>query len=253
MLPAIFVSHGAPSLVLEDGPTQNFLRQLGAEMNRPRAIVCVSSHWETDRVKVGQSDAPQMIYDFHGFPRQLYQVQYPAPGDPALGAKILQSLAADGIDAAGDASRGFDHGVWTPLVLMFPDASIPVLPISVQPNLSARHHFAVGRALGKLREENVLILGSGTATHNLAELRRGSLPPHTGQFENWLCDSIVEGRAEDLIDWDRKAPHALRNHPTPEHFLSLFAPLGASSDPRGRILHRRFEFGAISMAAFAWD
>ncbi len=253
MLPALFVSHGAPSLVLEDGPTQQFFRRFGAEMERPRAIVCISAHWETARTAAGLAEAPEMIYDFSGFPRPLYEVKYPAPGDPALGAVILKSLADAGIDAVGDPSRGFDHGVWSPLVLLFPDANIPVVSVSVQPNLSAQHHFAVGRAMRKLREENVLIIGSGSATHNLAELGRRPLPPHAEQFEQWLCDSIVEGRTDDLIDWETHGPQARRNHPTPEHFLPLFAPLGAAAEPRGRILHRRFEYGSLSMAAFAWD
>ena len=253
MVPTLFVSHGAPSLVLEDGPTQKFIRQMGGAMERPRAIVGFSAHWETAAVKVGLAESPRMTYDFHGFPRELYQVQYPAPGDPELGTKILRCLADAGIDAVGDPSHGFDHGVWSPLVLLFPDASIPVVPVSVQPNLPAQHHFAVGMALRKLREEDVLIIGSGSATHNLAELGRQPLPPHAAQFESWLCAGIVEGRTADLINWEADAPHARRNHPTPEHFLPLFAPLGAATDPRGRILHRRFEFESLSMAAFAWD
>lgn len=253
MQPTLFVSHGAPSLVFEDGPTQQFFREMGAGMEPPRAIVCVSAHWETSRQAVGMAESPRMIYDFSGFPPQLSQVQYPAPGDPELAARILKLLAAEGIDAVGDASRGLDHGVWSPLVLMFPDAKIPVVPMSVQSNLPAQHHFAVGRALRKLREDNVLIMGSGSATHNLAELGRRPLPPHAQQFENWLCDSIVEGRTGDLIGWAEKAPQPGSNHPTPEHLLPLFAPLGAATDARGRIVHRRFEFGSLSMAAFAWD
>ena len=253
MIPALFVSHGAPSLVLEDGPTQQFFRQFGAEMERPRAIVCISAHWQTVGATVGLAQSPRMIYDFSGFPAPLYEVKYPAPGDSELGAKIVESLKDAGVDATSDLSRGFDHGVWSPLALMFPDAAIPVVPMSVQPDLPAQHHFAVGRALRKLREENVLIMGSGSATHNLAELGRRPLPPHAQEFETWLCESIVEGREQDLIDWESKGPQARRNHPTPEHLLPLFGPLGAATDPLGRIVHRRFDFGSLSMAAFAWD
>jgi len=253
MSPAIFVSHGAPSLVLEDGPTQQFFRKYGAEMERPSAIVSISAHWNTPRVTVSLAEAPKMIYDFSGFPAALYQVQYPAPGAPALGQRILESLGAAGIAASGDVARGFDHGVWSPLVLMFPEASIPVVSVSVQPGMPARHHFEVGRALRKFREENVLIIGSGSATHNLAELGRRPLPPHAEQFEEWLCEAIVEGREAELLAWEERAPQAHRNHPTPEHFLPLFGPLGAAGDPKGRIVHRRFEFGSLSMAAFAWE
>ena len=119
--------------------------------------------------------------------------------------------------------------------------------------MTAAHHVLVGRALRKLREDGVLVIGSGSATHNLAELGRRPLPPHAELFEKWLCDSIVAGRMDDLIGWETYAPQAHRNHPTPEHFLPLFAPLGAAADPHGRIEHRRFEFGSLSMAAFAWD
>lgn len=253
MIPAIFISHGAPSLVLDDGPTQRFFRKFGEEMDRPRAIICVSAHWETKQVTVGLAEAPEMIYDFFGFPQPLYDVKYGAPGDPKLGAMIIQALADEGLNAVGDPSRGFDHGVWSPLVLMFPHAGIPVVPVSVQPALSAKHHASMGRALRKFREEGVLVMGSGSATHNLAELGRRPLPPHAEQFEQWLCDSIVEGRTDDLIAWETHAPQARRNHPTPEHLLPLFAPLGAAADPRGRIVHRGFEFGSLSMDAFAWD
>ncbi len=248
MLPSIFVSHGAPSLVLEDGPTQQFFRQLGATMERPRAIVCISAHWETSRVTVGTAQAPTIISDFQGFPQALYQVKYPAPGDPALAQSIAQALHAD-----TDPTRGFDHGVWSPLVLLYPDASIPVIPISVQRYHSAQDHFAVGQALRPFRDEGLLIIGSGSATHNLAELGRLPLPPHAQAFESWLCDSIVEGRTQELIDWETTSPHPRLNHPSPEHFLPLFAPLGAATNPKGRVLHRRFEFGSLSMAAFAWE
>lgn len=248
MLPTIFVSHGAPSLVLEDGPTQEFFRHLGATMERPRAIVCVTAHWDTPQLTVGLAAAPAMIYDFHGFPQALYELKYPAPGDPALAASIAQTLGA-----TGDPKRGFDHGVWSPLMLLFPDANIPVIPISVQPRISARDHFAVGQALRPFREQGVLIIGSGSATHNLAELGRRPLPPHAQEFENWLCESIIEGRTEELLEWNTRSPHPYQNHPTPEHFLPLFAPLGAASKPEGRILHRGFEFGSLSMDAFGWD
>ena len=153
--------------------------------------------------------------------------------------------------AEGIGKRGFDHGVWSPLILMYPDAVIPVVEISVQPNKNAAHHYAVGQALTPLRNENILIMGSGSATHNLRELGRGG--PHIIEFENWLCNAVEAGRGEDLIDYERKAPHARRNHPTPEHLLPLFAPLGAAEGKHGEVLNRVFDYASLSMAAFIWQ
>jgi 4,5-DOPA dioxygenase extradiol len=173
-------------------------------------------------------------------------MRYAAPGDPELGRRILDLLPG----ARGEEKRGFDHGVWSPLILMYPDASIPVVEVSVQRRQSAALHYGVGQALAPLREEGILILGSGSATHNLREIGRGG--PHVTEFEDWLCDAITDGRAEDLIRWEELAPHARRNHPTPEHLLPLFAPLGAANGEPGEVLNRVFEYASLSMAAFTW-
>jgi 4,5-DOPA dioxygenase extradiol len=251
MAPALFISHGSPGLILETTPSRDFLASLAARLGNPRAIVCVSAHWETVEVNVGLSAAPATIHDFSGFPQELYRRQYAAPGDPALGNRILGLLRAAGIKASGDAARGFDHGVWSPLSLICPDASIPVVEVSVQPHLSPAHHLAVGRALAPLRAEGVLIVGSGSATHNLRELGRSA--PHAVAFESWLCAAVAEGRVDDLVHAEERAPAFLRNHPTPEHFLPLFAPLGAAvGGAKAEILNRYFEYGALSMAAFLW-
>ena len=254
---SIFVSHGAPSLVLEPTPSRSFLSELGASLGRPRAVLCVSAHWEAPRPSVGAARHPRMIYDFYGFPPELSAVQYPAPGDPSLAQEVAKLLTEDGLDAVVDPSRGLDHGVWVPLSLMFPDATVPVVPLSVQPQLGAAHHFAIGRALRPLRQENVLILASGGATHNLrllSTLDPGAPPPErTAAFEAWLCESVGNARVEDLLHYRERAPYVRWNHPTPEHFLPLLVALGAASDNApGRILNRRFEYGALSMAAFAW-
>ena len=251
--PAIFVSHGAPSLVLEPSPTRAFLEGFGAKVERSRAVICASAHWETARPAVSLAPHPGMIYDFSGFPEELYQVQYPAPGDPAIGRRAIELLRDAGIEMDGDESRGFDHGVWSPLALMFPDARVPVVAISVQPHLNAAHHLAVGRALRPLREEGVMILGSGSTTHNLRELGHRKAD-HAVAFEAWVCDAVAEGRVDDLVHWEERAPEARRNQPTTEHFLPLFVPLGSAQDgAKGRVLNRHFEFGALSMAAFVWD
>ncbi len=255
MKPTLFVSHGSPSLMLEHGGSRDFLAGLGTRVGRPTAIVCVTAHWESVKPVVSLAAHPETIHDFYGFPPEMYRIRYPAPGDPALGQRILGLLSNAGIQASGDAGRGIDHGVWSPLALMYPAADIPVVAISVQPGLGFHDHLAVGRALRPLRNEGVLIMGSGSATHNLRELGRQT--PHAATFETWLVQAAQEGRADDIAHADTLGPHYLRNHPSPEHFLPIFAPLGAACDDSGttakaEALNRVFDYGSLSMAALLW-
>ena len=251
MSPTLFISHGSPALMLEATPSREFLAKFAGRLGNPRGIVCISAHWETEDVAVGLAAAPATIHDFSGFPAELYQKRYSAPGDPALGNRVLSLLHSAGIRATGDSNRGFDHGVWSPLSLIFPDASVPVVEVSVQPHLDAAHHLAAGRALASLRDEDILIVGSGSATHNLRDL--GRAVPHATAFEAWLCDAVTDGCIDDLVNAEQRAPAFARNHPTPEHFLPLFAPLGAAgSSAKGEVLNRHFEYGSLSMAAFLW-
>jgi 4,5-DOPA dioxygenase extradiol len=251
MAPTLFLSHGSPALILEASPSRAFLTNLANRLGTPRAIVCVSAHWETTDVAVNLAPNPATIHDFYGFPEELYKQQYPAKGDPVLGNRILKLLELAGIKATGDPNRGIDHGVWSPLSLIYPDASIPVIEMSVRPHESAAHHLAVGRALVPLRTEGVLIVGSGSATHNLREIGRSA--PHALAFEEWLCKAVAEGRTDDLIHAEQRAPEYVRNHPTPEHFLPLYAPFGAAEEgAKAEILNRHFEYGSLSMAAFLW-
>jgi 4,5-DOPA dioxygenase extradiol len=245
--PSVFVSHGSPALAIEPGPSRDFLISLGKRVGTPKAIVCVSAHWETEDVCVSLDPRPETIHDFYGFPEELYRMRYAAPGDAALGQRIVDSIPG----ARGVESRGFDHGVWSPLILMYPEARVPVVEISVQRGMSALQHYGVGEALAPLRAEGVLILGSGSATHNLREIGRGG--PHVAEFEEWLCDAVREGRAQDLVRCAELAPSFRRNHPTPEHLLPLFAPLGAAGGEPGEVLNRVFEYASLSMAAFVWE
>lgn len=254
-LPSLFVSHGAPTLYLEPQPTRTFFQELGPALPRPRAVVCVSAHWTTAAPKVTTAAAPQTIHDFYGFPEELFAVCYPAPGDPALAGRVIELLGQAGIEAAGDPDRGLDHGAWVPLGLMYPQADIAVVALSVQPGKSAADHAAMGRALAPLRREGVLVVASGNATHNLAEVRweaEVSPPPaHVAAFDAWLKEAVLTGRDKALPDYLRQAPFALANHPTPEHLLPLFVAWGMGG--RARLLHDRFTLGVLSMAAFAWE
>lgn len=253
--PPIFVSHGAPSIIIEDSPARDFLRHMGKDIGRPKAIVCVSAHWTTPEPSVSMHPQPAMIYDFGGFPDELYSLTYPAPGDPFLANHVLDLLHGQDIPAGNDLSRGFDHGTWTPLMLMYPDADIPVVQLSVQPHLGPEHHFAVGEALQPLRDEGVLILASGSTTHNLRDFFGRALDaeplPYAREFTEWMKDMITSGRTYDLLDYTHRGPYAQKNHPSQEHILPLFVSMGAGKI--GRVLHDSYTYGAISMAGFSWD
>ncbi|NQW12400.1 MAG: dioxygenase [Alphaproteobacteria bacterium] len=256
--PALFVSHGAPTLILDDVPARDFLGRVGGELGRPRAIVVVSAHYAAQTVKVTAHDAPPTIHDFRGFPEALYRMTYPAPGAPDLAADIVARVSAAGLPAALDTDWGFDHGTWVPLMLMYPEADIPVVAVSVNPDGDPATHARLGEALAPLRAEGVLVVASGSFTHNLFEIPRprrltgGDTPAWVTEFAAWLSETIVDGRAEDMLDYRARAPHAERNHPTDEHLLPLFAAWGAGGRGAGRRLHSSNTLGVLQMDAYAF-
>lgn len=257
-MPSIFVSHGPPSILFMDHPARRFLAGLGRELPRPVAVLCISAHFEAVRPLATGAPEPDTIFDFSG-PRKLFENRYPAKGDPELAETASALLREAGMDAGVEPSRGMDHGAWVPLRLMYPDADIPVVSLSVQTEKDARFHLDMGRALVPLRSRGVLILGSGGAVHNLGRIYGASLndPPQdfARQFDDWLCDAVSNGNENALADWRSCAPEPDESHPWPaEHFLPLFPPLGAAGPgAKGRVLHRSFMYASLSMAAFRWD
>lgn len=253
--PCLFVSHGAPTLALDAGPTKTFLGELGARLGKPAAVLCVSAHWDTPQPRLTGTASPATIHDFYGFPEILYTLQYPAPGAPELAARTAALLAAAGYPAEIDPEHGLDHGAWVPLSLMYPDADVPVIQLSLQSRGGPRHHLELGRALAPLREEGVLIMGSGGVTHNLMDLRPRQTPPadYAVAFDGWLGAAVSEGLIDDLLDYRTRAEHARRAHPSEEHLLPLFVPLGAADGGTGEVIHRAFDYGALSLAAYAWN
>jgi 4,5-DOPA dioxygenase extradiol len=261
-MPSIFVSHGAPNLVLYDTPARRFLAEYARNIERPTAILSVSAHFETDRPAVVADPAPEMIYDFGGFEDELYTLTYPAPGDPALAERVAGLLAEAGLGPAVVQKRGYDHGTWVPMMLLFPDADIPVAQLSVQPGASAEHHYRLGEAIAPLREEGVLIVGSGSFTHNLYEafqnLRRGAVdadrPEWVESFVDWMVGHLEAGDVDDLLDYRAKAPYAAENHPTDEHLMPLYVALGAAGqDVKAQRVHESHQFGALELDAFAFN
>lgn len=254
-LPSVFVSHGAPTLVTDRVPTRDFLLGLGKKLPRPRAVLCVSAHWDTEAPRLTAGATPHTMYDFYGFPDELYSMTYPAPGAQDVAARTAELLKPAGLSAGLDATRGYDHGAWVPLKLMYPEADLPLAQLSIQSHLSARHHLELGRALAPLRDEGVLILASGNATHNLRDVFSHDIAaapaPYAEAFANWLDERILAGDEDALADYLRQGPEARRNHPTADHYLPLLVALGAGGG-KGRGLHHGWTYGVLSMAAYAW-
>ena len=256
-LPALFVSHGSPQLLIDDTVARDFLRGYAGTLAKPRAIVIASAHFGTSRPAVVGDAKPGMIYDFGGMP-ELRRLVYPAPGDPVVAVKVAGLLQAAGLAPAVVSGHGYDHGTWVPLMLLYPDADVPVVQLSVQPHLDPAHHLAVGRALASLKDENILVVGSGSATHNLKEFYYGAHPPD-GQalpwveaFTEWVHDRIIAGRLDELLHYRERAPYAVENHPTDEHLLPLFIALGAGGSLAGRRVHTSTRSGVISMDTYAF-
>jgi 4,5-DOPA dioxygenase extradiol len=228
--PSLFLSHGAPNLILYPSDTRDFWAALGKSLPRPDAILIMSAHFESEAPAFETGETPGTIHDFGGFEPELYTMTYSAPGAPALAEKAALLALDAGLKPGLLRGRGYDHGTWAPLKVMFPQADIPVATLSVQPHLSGAHHLALGRAVAPLREENVLIIGSGSATHNLrAIFTSPDTPDWANAFNEWLRERIEAGDAQALADWE-KAPEARRNHPTPEHYLPLPFAVGAGGE-----------------------
>lgn len=255
--PALFLSHGAPTLAIDDSTTHHFLKQLGPELGRPDAILVVSAHWETDVPALSAAPRPETIYDFRGFPPALYQMRYPAPGAPALAEAAAGKLVEAGLPAALHPSRGLDHGAWVPLLLMYPDAGIPVTQLSVQPHRDAAHHRRVGEALRGLRDEGVMILASGSITHNMQAYFRGEYEnagAWVKPFVDWMADKVAARDTGALDEYRAQAPFAVRNHPDggEEHLLPLFVAAGAAAGPGRRIFGAQ-QAGDFSMDCYRFD
>ncbi|WP_367288744.1 DODA-type extradiol aromatic ring-opening family dioxygenase [Laspinema palackyanum] len=255
-LPTLFISHGAPDLPLQDGAVTAFLKSLHQHFPKPKAILVISAHWYSAMPTVSTAVAPRTIHDFSGFPAALYKLNYPAPGSPELGDRVVTLLKQAGIPCQTDSARGFDHGTWTPLMVAYPAADIPVVQLSIQYYRDATYHWQLGQALEPLRQEGVLIIGSGSATHNLHAFsaQYDAAPPSwVQQFDVWLREAIAQQDWQRLMQYRQLAPYAHENHPTEEHLLPLFVALGAAgSQAKGIQLHQSYTYGAFSMAAYAF-
>ena len=256
--PSLYISHGSPMTALQPGLTGERLAELAAVLPRPTAIVMASAHWLSHQPQVGASARPETIHDFRGFPAPLYQLRYPAPGAPELAARVAGLLEQAGMAPASNPERGLDHGAWVPLRLLYPAADIPVVPISIQPELGPAHQYALGQALAPLRDEGVLVIGSGSITHNLHDLRAGysdeRQAPYVKPFIDWIEQKLAAGDIDALLDYRRQAPFAERAHPTDEHLLPLFVALGAAgTNARAQHIDAGIDMGLLAMDIYRFD
>jgi 4,5-DOPA dioxygenase extradiol len=259
----LFVSHGSPMFALEHGSTAPALRAWASSLPvKPRGVVIMSPHWMAPVATVMSTPQPPTWHDFGGFPAPLYKLQYPAAGNPALAQRVAALLQAQSIPTQLDDQRPLDHGAWVPLMHLFPQADVPVVQVALPTDYTPRSVWAMGQALRSLREEGILIIGSGSMTHNLREFFNGQPPlnapaePYASEFARWVEKGIIQGDADALFDYRQHAPHAARAHPTDEHYVTLYFALGAAGwgtadAPAVQYLSREVMYRYLAMDAVA--
>ncbi len=250
-LPILFLSHGSPMHALQPGAVRAVWEGIARDLPRPKAILISSAHWETDVPALTGTANPETIHDFHGFPKPLYEIQYPAPGSPGVALKAIRLLEKANFKPAVDPVRGLDHGAWSPLLHMYPKADIPVVQVAVQTALGPAHHVELGRALAPLAREGVLVIGSGHMTHNLRDRGNNGPATYASEFQSWVNEKIEARDVDSLVNYRELNAHGVRAHPTDEHFLPLFFALGAAGkDYKAERLYDKIEMGALAMDAY---
>lgn len=252
--PSLFLSHGAPDLILKtEHPTYRFLQELPHTFPRPDAIVMFSAHWGTEHIMIAQNESYKTIHDFDGFDERLYLMRYAAHGNPELAGMILDLVKKNDSKARLVNNAGLDHGAWIPLMLMYPEPFIPIVEVAIQPNNSPEYHHSLGVSLRELRSQNILVIGSGSLTHNLYKMTwdsDASLPPRwVADFSTWMKDRLESGDQESILQYRTLAPYAQENHPTDEHLMPLFIAMGAGGGEATRI-HTASSYGTVMMDAY---
>ncbi len=258
VLPVLFVPHGSPMFALQPGPAGAAMSNVVARLRTPRAIVVLSPHWETAVPTVGTATRLETLHDFGGFDPRLFEIDYPATGSPEAAQQVVAALQAAGLPVATDATRGLDHGAWVPLRQMFPDADVPVVPLSVQHHGGPQHAWRVGQALAPLAQQGLLIVASGNVTHNLRDWQIVSMtgqptPDYVQQFADWVYAQMVGGHTDALLNYRKTQPAGVRAHPRDEHLLPLFTALGAAGeDALPEAFYRGIYDHVIAMDGYAF-
>ncbi len=256
--PALFVPHGAPTFALRPGAAGAAIAAAAGALPLPRAIIVVSAHWDTAVPTVGLADRPATIHDFWGFPDELYALNYPATGCREAAQEVVAAIAAAGLPVATEAERGLDHGAWVPLRLMFPDADVPVIPLSIQSHAGTAQALQLGRALAPLAARNFLVVASGNVTHNLRDYQLawrngGRTPDYVREFSDWMAERLAAHDIPALLDYRQQAPGGVQAHPSEEHLLPLFVALGAGGEPaRSERFHAGIDDYVIAMDAYSF-
>ncbi|MDR6723084.1 4,5-DOPA dioxygenase extradiol [Paenibacillus amylolyticus] len=256
MMPSLFIAHGAPSLALEENAYTEFLQELGQTLPKPKAIVLFSAHWEATTQQVSSVAEYETIYDFGGFQPELYQIKYPAQGHAETTTEVERLFTEAGIPVQTDDVRGLDHGAWVVLRLLYPDADIPVVALSVNRYLTGEQQYQVGQALASLREQDVLVIGSGGTVHNLRRLNWGSneIDPWALEFDHWLQDKLESWDTESLFAYDTLAPSAQAAVPTPEHFVPLLLAMGAGDrNKQATLMFKAYQLGNLSLSCWKFN
>ncbi len=257
-MPTFFVPHGAPTFALRPGAAGAAIAAAARELALPRAIIIVSAHWDTVEPTIGLAERPATIHDFHGFPEALYSLRYPATGCREAADEVLAALQAANLPVLTDAGRGLDHGAWVPLRLMFPEADVPVIPLSIQSHGGPQQAYALGRALAPLTTKGFLVIASGNITHNLRDYQmaarnNGRTPDYVRQFSDWLAERLAAGDTNALLDYRQLAPGGVQAHPSDEHLLPLYVALGASGEnAQAKRFHAGIDDYVIAMDAYAF-
>lgn len=256
--PVLFVPHGSPMFALHPGPAGAAMSDLVAHLPTPRAIVVLSPHWETAVPTVGTATRLETIHDFGGFDPRLFEIQYPATGCPEAAQQVVAALQAAGLPAATDAQRGLDHGAWVPLRQIFPDAEVPVIPLSLQHRGGPQHAYKVGQALAPLAEQGFLIVASGSVTHNLRDWQIVAMtgqptPDYVQQFADWVHAQMTARQDEALLNYRQTQPAGSRAHPRDEHLLPLFTALGAAgADAQPEAFYRGIYDHVLAMDGYTF-
>lgn len=259
LMPTYFISHGGgpwpwvPAMNHALAPLARSFREMAGDLpRRPKAVLMISGHWEETAYTVQSAARPPMVYDYSGFPPETYEIAYNAPGAPALAKEAFDLITAAGLPAADDPHRGYDHGTFVPMALIFPEADIPTFQISMRKSYDPAEHFALGRALAPLRENDVLIIGSGLSYHNLRDFGPKAKQPSEA-FDAWLQETLARSskdRTEALINWEA-APYARQCHAREDHLVPLFAALGAAEEEPARLVyHQKDIFGGVTASSF---
>lgn len=253
MVPSLFLAHGSPMIAIENNAYTEYLSKLGEQIN-PKAIVIFTAHWETPILTVSnRDDVYDTIYDFGGFPPELFAVKYPAKGSRHTASMIMERFEKRGIAVKADSTRGLDHGSWTLLHRMYPKADIPVVQVSVNPTLPPEEQYKIGDALQGLGKEDILIIGSGALVHNLRLLQWGqtSVERWAVEFDDWIIDKVENKDMDSLFQYESLAPHARLAVPREEHFVPFFIAMG-SGESEGKVIHRFYDHGTLSYLSFAF-